>query len=64
MIRHPKKVQPHNMHRIKASRMRRDGMLTVDDEPEVTGSSPGRSSGLSLSSDLFLGSGPPEMKDK
>ena len=64
IIRSTVPLQPLNVHRVKAVRDRRNGALSVDDEAEVLGESFGSSSGLSLTTDLHIGNGPPELKEK
>ncbi|XP_063965931.1 agrin-like isoform X1 [Lytechinus pictus] len=55
-------LQPSTWHRLRAYRSRRDGTLSVDGEPEVTGSSLGVSGALNLGEDLFIGYAmPPEV---
>ncbi|XP_070562238.1 agrin-like [Ptychodera flava] len=51
-------VVVNQWHKLKASRNKRDGELSVDDEPDVTGFSPPKLSGLNVELDLFIGSAP------
>ncbi|XP_030843085.1 agrin isoform X4 [Strongylocentrotus purpuratus] len=55
-------LQLMTWHRLRAYRSRREGSLSVDGEPEVTGTSEGVSGALNLGEDLFIGYAvPPEV---
>ncbi|XP_022100567.1 agrin-like isoform X2 [Acanthaster planci] len=58
VIRSTVPIQPLHWYTIRATRDKRDGTLSVDGETPVMGSSSDRSSGLSLTNDLFIGDVP------
>ncbi|XP_072174629.1 agrin-like [Diadema setosum] len=55
VIRSPSVVKPLEWHHVRAYRNRRDGSLSVDREPSVTGTSSSLSGALNLGGDLIVG---------
>ncbi|KAM7099387.1 agrin isoform 1-T1 [Molossus nigricans] len=51
-------VEPGRWHRLELSRHWRQGALSVDGEPPVSGQSPSGTDGLNLDTDLFVGGVP------
>ncbi|XP_077998686.1 agrin-like isoform X2 [Glandiceps talaboti] len=58
MIKSTVPIQLNRWHKVKASRTKRDGKLSVDDELDVIGFSPPKLSGLNVEQDLFVGNVP------
>uniref|UniRef100_F6ZH24 Agrin n=1 Tax=Ciona intestinalis TaxID=7719 RepID=F6ZH24_CIOIN len=54
-LRSKRPINSTQWHTIVARRIRRDGMLQVDADPPVQGTSPGHASGLNLDSNFFVG---------
>ena len=55
IIRSRQPLSLYEWHRVVLSRNRKEGNLTVDGEPPVTGISKGSSTGLNLNQDLHVG---------
>ncbi|XP_044524562.1 agrin [Gracilinanus agilis] len=54
-------VERGRWHYLVVTRNRRQGMLSVDGEPHVTGESPSGTDGLNLDTDLFVGGVPEDL---
>lgn len=61
MLRSQEQVSIGQWHRVTAERFNQDGLLKLDDGPEVRRSSPGKAQGLNVYTAMFLGGVP--MKD-
>uniref|UniRef100_A0A8D0BR09 Agrin n=1 Tax=Salvator merianae TaxID=96440 RepID=A0A8D0BR09_SALMN len=51
-------IEPGRWHQLEVNRNRRNGALSVDGEPFVSGESPSGTDGLNLDTDLFVGGAP------
>ncbi|RWS31437.1 Basement membrane-specific heparan sulfate proteoglycan core protein-like protein [Leptotrombidium deliense] len=58
LLRSTDPVKLREWHTVNVRRERKDGFLQVDNQPEVTGSAPGRYVGLDLYENLYIGSVP------
>ena len=55
VLRSTQMVELNRFHHVVARRFGQDGMLQLDDGPQVTGSSPGTLKSLNLGASLHLG---------
>ena len=58
IIRSMVTIVPLHWYTVRVRRDKRDGSISVDEETPVKGSSNARSSGLTLTNDLFVGDVP------
>lgn len=58
MLRSQEQVSIGQWHHVTAERFNQDGVLKVDDGPEVRRSSPGKAQGLNVYTPMFLGGVP------
>ncbi|XP_046725155.1 basement membrane-specific heparan sulfate proteoglycan core protein isoform X3 [Silurus meridionalis] len=58
VLRSPQQVSLGEWHYVTAERFNQDGVLKLDDGPEVRKSSPGKSQGLNVHTAMFLGGVP------
>ena len=55
VLKSASRIQLNKYHKVVAKRFLKDGMLQLDNGPEVSGQSPGTLTSLNLKTDLFLG---------
>lgn len=58
VLRSPEPVTLEQWHRVTAERLNKDGLLKVDQAPEVRRSSPGKAQGLNIHTPMYLGGVP------
>ena len=58
IIRSQQPLRLYEWHTVILSRDEKEGNLTIDDKPPVTGISKGSSTGLNLNQDLYVGGVP------
>lgn len=58
LLRSQEQVSVGQWHHVTAERSKQDGILRLDDGPEVKRSSPGKAKGLNVHTSMFLGGVP------
>ncbi|XP_078614894.1 agrin-like isoform X21 [Branchiostoma floridae x Branchiostoma japonicum] len=63
-IIHSLPLEPNRWYTVSASRVKRDGYIRIGNEPDTTGASPGKTTGLNLDDDFYVGNIPPEDRER